>query len=490
MKKLALAIAVPLAMIGAATFYTSTQIESTARDAVDQANIKLREITVGSGAGISLKLLSLERGLLSSAARYQIDIEVHDEGETKKYAVLLQDRIEHGPFPASRLARGQLMPVAAQNHFQLERTPQTRKLFDAALGEVPLVGDVAIGYDGSRYGSLRSAAFHAESEKGTIRVSPGTITFDAKHATALRMDGELPEIDAILLGSTGKSVRLGLRGIGVTADKQEDANGFALGNSGVTLKRMDFQAGDAPAVVIQNASVDEVLKQGSRGLDQMIAYRIGQLEAQGRTFSNLALAFSLRNLEVTNLKALVDSYKELLESSPNPQDAVASMTDAQQSKLQAQATQLLEHKPTLALDEFGFETAHGAARLSIVLDLRAPSEDAFTLQAMITSVLASLKAEAGVDKSLLRDFADLIAQHEHRGGQLDPIALQQKADAATELISAMALNSGWSRLEGGRLLSSLHYADNQVSVNGREMSVPEFMGFAYRSIQDAGLLGQ
>jgi len=163
MKKLALAIAVPLAMIGAATFYTSTQIESTTRDAVDQANIKLREITVGSGAGISLKLLSFERGLLSSAARYQIDIEVHDEGETKKYAVLLQDRIEHGPFPASRLAGGQLMPVATQNHFQLERTPQTRKLFDAALGEVPLVGDVAIGYDGSRYGSLRSAAFPSNS---------------------------------------------------------------------------------------------------------------------------------------------------------------------------------------------------------------------------------------------------------------------------------------------------------------------------------------
>ena len=42
MKKLALAVAVPLALFGAATFYTSTQVESTARDAVDQANLKLR----------------------------------------------------------------------------------------------------------------------------------------------------------------------------------------------------------------------------------------------------------------------------------------------------------------------------------------------------------------------------------------------------------------------------------------------------------------
>ena len=44
MKKIAVAVAVPLALIGAATFYTGTQVESLARDAVDQANVKLREM--------------------------------------------------------------------------------------------------------------------------------------------------------------------------------------------------------------------------------------------------------------------------------------------------------------------------------------------------------------------------------------------------------------------------------------------------------------
>ncbi|MDH0060171.1 YdgA family protein [Stutzerimonas stutzeri] len=123
MKKLALAVAVPLALFGAATFYTSTQVESTARDAVDQANLKLREMGVGAGADVSLTLLSFERGLLSSTARYQIDIDVaDDDGNTEHYALLLNDRLEHGPFPVSRLSRGQLMPVAAQSHFELERT--------------------------------------------------------------------------------------------------------------------------------------------------------------------------------------------------------------------------------------------------------------------------------------------------------------------------------------------------------------------------------
>ena len=48
MKKLVLAVAVPLALVGAATLYTSTQVESTTRDAVEQANIQLREISVGA----------------------------------------------------------------------------------------------------------------------------------------------------------------------------------------------------------------------------------------------------------------------------------------------------------------------------------------------------------------------------------------------------------------------------------------------------------
>ncbi len=492
MKKLALAVAVPLALFGAATFYTSTQVESTARDAVDQANLKLREMGVGAGADVSLTLLSFERGLLSSTARYQIDIDVaDDEGNTEHYALLLNDRLEHGPFPVSRLSRGQLMPVAAQSHFELERTPLTQKLFDAASGEVPLVGEVTIGYDGGQAGDLRTAALNIEDD-GSVRIAPASFNFEAnRDGSDVRMDGELAEIDIDLQRSdSGQPVQVSLRGIGLSADKQDYDAGFGFGPSAITLQRMEIKAGDEPAVVIQQASVEEALSRGSRGLDQTIGYRIGEVSAKGQTFRNLALVFSLRNLEESSLKALVASYKDILDQSATPQESFAGMTSAQQQELQARALQLLEHKPTLALDEFGFETAHGAARLSVVLDLQSPSAEAFTPDAMITSMLASLKANAGVDRNLVRDIAGLVVQNNARDGQLDQAALQQETEAATELFSGMALNTGWSRLERERLVSSLHYANDKVTFNGREMSVPEFLGFAFGSVQNAGLLGQ
>ncbi len=493
MKKLALAVAVPLALFGAATFYTSTQVESTARDAVDQANLKLREMGVGAGADVSLTLLSFERGLLSSTARYQIDIDVaDDEGNTEHYALLLNDRLEHGPFPVSRLSRGQLMPVAAQSHFELERTPLTQKLFDAASGEVPLVGEVTIGYDADQAGDLRTAALNIEDEDGSVRIASANLNFEAnRDGSDVRMDGELAEIDIDLQRSdSGQPVQVSLRGIGLSADKQDYDDGFGFGPSAITLQRMEIKAGDEPAVVIQQASVEEALSRGSRGLDQTIGYRIGEVSAKGQTLRNLALVFSLRNLEESSLKALVASYKDILEQSATPQESFAGMTSAQQQELQARALQLLEHKPTLALDEFGFETAHGAARLSVVLDLQSPSAEAFTPDAMITSMLASLKADAGVDRNLVRDIAGLVVQNNARDGQLDQAALQQETEAATELFSGMALNTGWSRLEGERLVSSLHYANDKVTFNGREMSVPEFLGFAFGSAQNAGLLGQ
>lgn len=493
MKKLALAVAVPLALFGAATFYTSTQVESTARDAVDQANLKLREMGVGAGADVSLTLLSFERGLLSSTARYQIDIDVaDDEGNTEHYALLLNDRLEHGPFPVSRLSRGQLMPVAAQSHFELERTPLTQKLFDAAAGEVPLVGEVTIGYDGGQAGDLRTAALNIEDEDGSVRIAPANLNFEAnRDGSDVRMDGELAEIDIDLQRSdSGQPVQVSLRGIGLSADKQDYDAGFGFGPSTITLQRMEIKAGDEPAVVIQQASVEEALSRGSRGLDQTIGYRIGEVSAKGQTFRNLALVFSLRNLEESSLKALVASYKDILDQSATPQESFAGMTSAQQQALQAHGLRLLEHKPTLALDELGFETAHGAARLSVVLDLQSPSAEAFTPDAMISSMLASLKADAGVDRNLVRDIAGLVVQNNARDGQLDQAALQQETEAATELFSGMALNTGWSRLERERLVSSLHYANDKVTFNGREMSVPEFLGFAFGSVQNAGLLGQ
>ncbi|PZR66907.1 MAG: DUF945 domain-containing protein, partial [Stutzerimonas stutzeri] len=443
MKKLALAVAVPLALFGAATFYTSTQVESTARDAVDQANLKLREMGVGAGADVSLTLLSFERGLLSSTARYQIDIDVaDDDGNTEHYALLLNDRLEHGPFPVSRLSRGQLMPVAAQSHFELERTPLTQKLFDAASGEVPLVGEVTIGYDGGQAGDLRTAALNIEDEDGSVRIAPANLNFEAnRDGSDVRMDGELAEIDIDLQRSdSGQPVQVSLRGIGLSADKQDYDDGFGFGPSAITLQRMEIKAGDEPAVVIQQASVEEALSRGSRGLDQTIGYRIGEVSAKGQTFRNLALVFSLRNLEESSLKALVASYKDILDQSATPQESFAGMTSAQQQELQARALQLLEHKPTLALDEFGFETAHGAARLSVVLDLQSPSAEAFTPDAMITSMLASLKADAGIDRNLVRDIAGLVVQNNARDGQLDRAALQQETEAATELFSGMALN--------------------------------------------------
>lgn len=491
MKKLIVAIALPLALIGAATFYTSTQVESTTRGAVDQANLKLREMSIGAGAEVRLQLIGFERGLLSSDARYQIDIEAPDEdGNLQQYSVLLQDRLEHGPFPVSRLARGRLMPVAAQSHVRLERTPLTEKLFEAAGGEAPLLGEVAIGYDGGQQGELRSAALHFKDEEGTLRVSPATVTFEAaQDATAFSMKGALEQIDLSLTGTAEKPVSMSIRGISMSGDKREDANGFALGPSALSVERMDITAGDAPALAIRKATVEEALGRGSRGIDQTIAYRVGEVQAQGQLFSNVAVVFSLRHLEDASLKSLVDSYKAILASGPSQEDAFANMTDAQQSELQGKAVQLLQHKPTLALDELAFETANGAARLAMVLDLQGPSEDAFSPDAMIASMLASLKADAFVDKGLVRDVAALIVRH-RQGDESAPAALQQETEAATELFSGMALDTGWFRLQGERLASSLHYANDRVTLNGRDMSVQEFIGFAFGAALGSGLLGQ
>ena len=253
---------------------------------------------------------------------------------------------------------------------------------------------------------------------------------------------------------------------------------------------MEIQTDDKLAVVVQNASIDEVSSRSSDGFDQSIAYRVGEVGANGQSIRNLALALSLRNLDESSLKALVESYKQILDSAATPQEALDNVTDAQQQELQALALQLLEHKPTLALDEFGFETANGAARLSVVADLQGPSAEAFTPDAMIISLLASLKAEAGIDKALVRDVARLIAQRELQGGQADSVELQQQADLTTELFSGMALGTGWFQLQGDRLASSLHYSNDRVTLNGRDMSIQEFIGFAFGSVLGANQLGQ
>lgn len=488
MKKTALAIAIPLAVVGVAVagaWYTGSRVEQEITRGIEQANTLLK--TDAPDLGMSVSLLGVERGLLSSSARYQVTI-AGDEGEAPT-TLVFTDRLEHGPFPASRLAAGKLAPVMAQSHFALEQNEFTAPLFAAAAGKAPISGELAIHYDQRQEGVFESAALQFAQDGESLRLSPATVNFSVSgDRKDVRADGQLAEADLVFLDSqSGQPVQVQLRGMGIAGDKKENTNGFALGPSSVSLTSLRVKAPGSPEVELRQTVGEEVLKQGEKGLDQTLSYRVGQVVVQGQEIGGLKLDTSLRNLDEGTLKSIKDTYNQYGMSSVGD---TGELTPEQEEALKGQFLQLLNSSPKLALDELSLQTAHGVAKVSLAVDLRKPDQAAQSPDEMARSVLESLKANLKVDKAVIGDVVALQASLGGApAGSVDPVALKQQTDAMTDLFSGMALQSQWAVLDGNSLSSSLAYADDKVKFNGKDMTTDEFVAFAMGSVQGLGLGG-
>lgn len=476
MNKTTLAIAIPLAIVGASVagaWYTGTLVEQQLQAAISQANASLTQEAPHLKA--QMQLVELEQGVFSSRARYTLSFSL--EADAEPLTLAFSDNLEHGPFPPSRLAAGKLAPVMAQSHFSLERNELTAPLFDAAGGKSPLTGEVALNYDQSQKGRIDLAALQHTHAAGTLRISPASLDFsgssDRKHISA---SGQLAEMDFDFAESNrGGPVSVQLRDLSLQADKQENANGFALGPSSATIKRVMIQASQDQQIELQDAVIEEALTQNGSSLDQSVAYRVGQVRVQEQNVGGVKLALSARHIDEAVFKALKDAYNQLLLSSLEGQKP-GSDTEEEFKDL---TLALLEGAPVLALDEFSLNTANGQGKATLSFNLRKPAEDASSPEEMAQSALAALQADIRLDKAVIGDLATVQGALEGAAtGAADAQAIAQQAQMMTEMFSGMALASQWVVEDGNALRGSLAYADDKVTFNGKTMSVAEFMAFA------------
>ncbi|MNN01426.1 hypothetical protein D3C81_1140430 [compost metagenome] len=434
---------------------------------------------------MTVSLLSVERGLFSSNARYQVTI-AGTEGEAPK-TLVIADRLEHGPFPVSRLASGKLMPVMAQSHFALEQNDFTAPLFAAAAGKAPISGELAIHYNQKQEGVIEMAALQYAKDGESMRLSPALVNVSVSgDRKDVRIDGKLAEADLVLLDpEDGTPIRVELRDLGLEGDKKENANGFALGPSSVNVKSLRIKSESLPEVELRDTIGEELLKQGEKGLDQTLSYRVGKLVVQGQEVGSVKLDTSLRNMDEAALKSIKEAYNRVL--SENRQGQEEELAPAQEEALKAEFLRMLDNSPKLALDEFSLQTAHGVAKVSFAVDLRKVDPAAKTPDEIARSVLASLQADVKVDKAVIGDIATLQGTLGQDAGSVDLAALKQQSDAMTDMFSGMALDSQWAVLDGNSLSTSLAYANDKVKFNGKDMSVQEFMAFAMASAQGLGL---
>lgn len=129
-------------------WYTGKQLEAGLAQVIDTANRQARSMGLPMDASLSFELMSVERGVFTTQARYRVKAELPSWGAaaSSERDIPFVARIDHGPFPLFRLLQGHVFPAWAAARVRLARTPMTEAWFAAAKGAAPMSAEAVASY--------------------------------------------------------------------------------------------------------------------------------------------------------------------------------------------------------------------------------------------------------------------------------------------------------------------------------------------------------
>ena len=484
--KIALGAVVAIAAVsGAGAWYTGTQLPAVLDTSIKEANAQLKQSAPAFGTSATLELVSLEQGVFTSTAHYR----VHVGGEGEGAELLFVDKIEHGPFPLSRLKAFKLAPVMAASNYALESSPSVEKWFAASKGASPLVGDVSIGYDRSMSGSLTLRPLDMQMEDESHLSFSGLNLEVRSDAGGNRVAaiGTMDSLKVDAVSEQGEPVHVLFQGLSLASDQSRAASGLYVGKSDFSLKTANVAIGENPAVVLADLAQRQDTRENGSNIEGSLTLDAGSISYADKPIGSAQMVWTMKSLDSVALKSLADFYGALYQQvgqvGQAGESTLEDLTEAQQEQAKADLIKLLEGKPQFALERLSLKTANGESRFSLAMQLAKPASFDLPPDQIAREAITSLDLDLSLSKPMISDLVSVQAVLQ---GQDDQEAIAQQASMTTEMASGMLLATQLVALEGNDIRARLHYADGQVDFNGKKMTVEEFAGLVMAS---AGGLG-
>lgn len=458
MKKSAVVVGV-VVVLGVAyvgsSWYVGKRAEDVVHNAVANGNTRLEQLLGPGDTGAKLTIDSYKRGVFSSDAIYTLTV----KGEHgKNTEIKVADHIEHGPFPLAGLKKGRFQPVMVISQARLLPSAGTQKWFDARpdKAHAPVWALTTLGFSGTG-----KSVWHFQPHKvadGQVTFSGGTATVDLSND--YRDSNLVAAFDELGLKDGSDSLRA--RNVKIDGKTTTAASGAITTHTDARVGSFSENTADGPSVAIDDW---RFTLDGTRAGDMVNGaahYQIGHIQSGPMDLGSLALTAKVANLNVKALNALNDIYAQAGKSKASPDD--------QNKLVEERIMAVLADNPEISIENVQWKTSKGESTAKVELHLVKPDQaapgDAYQ------AVLKALKV-VNVDISLSRPM--VVALMESGSSNADAATSQGLANAIVNQFSARLTQSGLARQNGDNLVSSIHYADGQVDLNGQKMSVNEFM---------------
>jgi uncharacterized protein YdgA (DUF945 family) len=246
MKKTQVAVGVIVALgviwTGAAWF-TGKQLESHMDEMLQNANAQLNAYAPNSR--LTLSYQDYQRGVFSSKTKLvvQASSQTNDNPLLKPgQSIVLNETIDHGPFPFAQLKRGSLIPSMASVHTELENTDAVKKLFELTNGKSLVNADTRVGYSGATNTDLNLLAVDYNNPQTGDRLATngGTLNISAdSKGDKVSLDGDFSSIAVTSKNQVELPVLFTLNGLKLSGDTHLSPEGVRVGDQSISLDKLD-----------------------------------------------------------------------------------------------------------------------------------------------------------------------------------------------------------------------------------------------------------
>ncbi len=449
-------------------WYTGKQLETGMAQLAENAAEQARLIGAKLGETLSFEQLSYERGVFTSQARYRLKaVPSPKDGAGaagRDFEMLV--RLDHGPFPLYRLARGQLFPAMAAARADLVRTPSVETWFAAAGGAVPMTAEAVAGYGRDIAGTLDMAPLERTRDDFRFSFSglkvQANVAAGGRHSTVTLRSDRADLSEPFTKDGARHARRLAMRDLAITYDATRAADETSAASTRATLRQWDVEV-DGEPVTLRDVAINADAKGVESAMNAKLAVQVGGIDARGGQAANLRLAAEAHNFDLVSFRA----FQASMEATQGDASLSDKMVDA------GHLMKFLLAQPGFSLSPLQVDTARGSATLQLDLDLSAPTLWNRSPAAVVKETVRKLDVRMSVP---VVSMADLIAVRLQAEG-MPETAAREAAGLQAEAMRDRFVASQWGRLEDGKLVARVNYAGGQVDLNGERMPLETFLAW-------------
>lgn len=484
MKKSVVAVSVIVALgvvwTGAAWF-TGKQLETRMAEMVAQANSEMKR--TAPEAGLELSYQNYQRGVFRSHLQLVVkSVAGSQEGWLKPgQSVVLNEVVDHGPFPLAQLKKFNLIPSMASVNTTLVNTEASKPLFDLAKGQSPFEANTRITYGGDTRSDIDLKALNYENGDEKVAFSGGTFQLDAdKDGNVFKLTGEAQSGLVNAVNEYNQKVQLTFNNLKADGNSRLTSFDERIGDQKISLDKVAIAIEGKEMAVLEGMDLDgksDIAKDG-KTINSQLDYSLKSLKVQSQDLGSGKLSLKIGNIDGQAWHQFSQQYRAQSQALLADKTLMENPELYQQKAMEAffgNLPVLLKGEPVITVAPLSWKNSKGESTFNLSLFLKDPAattEAPQTLAQQLDRNVKSLDGKLAVPVDMATELMTQIAKLEgYNEDDAEKLASQQ-----VKGLAAMGQMFRITTLEDNVIGTSLQYGNGQVTLNGQKMPLEEFVG--------------